>query len=361
MHSRARGALVCALTLALALALAPAAVADAAKPKPKPTSVEVMTRNIYLGGNIFGPLAATTREEFERLAGALWAEVQHTNFPARAKLLAGEVKRTKPDLIGLQEVALWRRGPDGVKDGATTPATQVVYDFLATLNRELKRAGLNYAVAVKRTEADIEAPIDAGYDVRLTMRDVILVKKRRDLKITKRLSANYQTEIGVPTVGGTITSRRGWTAVDARLNGSRFRFVNTHLEAALEATRVAQAQELIAPGGPLRVQRPIILVGDFNSDPNGTESPSSAFDVIMGFGFADSWPRRFGPGFSCCTDNSDLSDTTANAFDHRIDLILSKPRLKALRGGVVGDETSDRSGGLWPSDHAGVVLTLRLP
>ena len=66
MHSRARGALVCALTLTLALALAPAAVADAAKPKPKPTSVEVMTRNIYLGGNIFGPLAATTREEFER-------------------------------------------------------------------------------------------------------------------------------------------------------------------------------------------------------------------------------------------------------------------------------------------------------
>jgi Endonuclease/Exonuclease/phosphatase family len=321
----------------------------------------VMTRNIYLGGNIFGPLAATTREEFERLAGVLWAEVQHTNFPARAKLLAREVKQTKPDLIGLQEVALWRRGPDGVKDGATTPATQVVYDFIAILTRELKRAGLRYSVATRQTEADIEAPIDAGYDVRLTMRDVILVKKRPDLKITGRLGANYETEIGVPTVGGTITSRRGWTAVDARLKSKRFRFVNTHLEAALDATRVAQAQELIGPGGPLRVRRPIILVGDFNSDPNGTESPSTAFDVIEGFGFVDSWPRRFGPGFSCCTENSDLSDTTADAFDHRIDLILSKPRLKALRGEVVGDEVGDRSGGLWPSDHAGVVLTLRLP
>lgn len=359
MHSRIRSALACALTLTLALV--PTAVADAAKRGPKPASVEVMTRNIYLGGNIFGPLAGTTREEFERLAGVLWAEVQHTNFPARARLLAREVKQTNPDLIGLQEVALWRRGPAGVKDGATTPATQVVYDFLATLNRELKRAGLKYGVAVKRTEADIEAPIDAGHDVRLTMRDVILVKKRRDLKITKRLSANYETDIGVPTAGGTITSRRGWTAVDARLKGSRFRFVNTHLESALDATRVAQARELIGPAGPLVVRRPIVLVGDFNSDPNGTESPSSAFDVIKGFGFVDAWPRRFGPGFSCCTDNSDLSDTTANAFDHRIDLILSKPRLKALRGEVVGNETRDRSGGLWPSDHAGVVLTLRLP
>jgi hypothetical protein len=27
----------------------------------------------------------------------------------------------------------------------------------------------------------------------------------------------------------------------------------------------------------------------------------------------------------------------------------------------VGDEPQDRIGGLWPSDHAGVVATLRLP
>jgi endonuclease/exonuclease/phosphatase family metal-dependent hydrolase len=358
MHSRTRRALASALTLTLALV--PAAVAEAAKQRKKPVDIEVMTRNIYLGGNIFGPIAAPDRAEFERLAGLLWAEVQKTNFPVRARLLAREVKRTKPDLIGLQEVALWRRGPAGLKDGATTPSTEVVYDFLATYRRELKRAGLRYSVAVRQEEANIEAPIDAGHDVRLTMYDVILVKKRRGLKITKRLHKNYVERIGVQTQAGTLTSKRGWTAVDGRLKGRRFRFVNTHLEAATEATRVAQAQELIAAGGPLRVRRPIVLVGDFNSDPNGTESPSSAFDVIEGFGFRDAWPRRFGPGFSCCTDSSDLSDTTAVAFDHRIDLILTKPRLRAIRGEVLGDEASDRSGGLWPSDHAGVVMTLRL-
>ena len=147
MTTWTRRALACAM--ALALTIAPAAAAEAAKPKKKPVDVNVMTRNIYLGGDIFRPIPAQTLDEFKKLAGELWVEVQGTDFPTRAKELAKEVKRTKPDLIGLQEVALWRRGPDGLTDGATTPATQVVYDFLATLRAELKRLGLKYAVGTK--------------------------------------------------------------------------------------------------------------------------------------------------------------------------------------------------------------------
>jgi endonuclease/exonuclease/phosphatase family metal-dependent hydrolase len=361
MTSWTRRALACALTLTAALA--PAAVADAAQ-RNKPVDVTVMTRNIYLGGNIFGPLAAgNDRTEFERLAGVLWDEVQGTDFVGtRAALLAREIRRTKPDLVGLQEVAKWRRGPDGVKDGSSTPATQVVFDFLPVLRRELRRLGLRYAVAVKQREANIETAIDEGYDVRLTMFDVILVKKRKGLRVTRRLSENYPTEIGVPTPVGTLTSTRGWTAVDVRFRGKRFRFVNTHLEAAADATREAQARELIARGGPLRGKRQYIVVGDFNSDPNGNESPSGAFDILAGFGLRDTWPtRRFGPGFSCCLNQSDARDTNEDGWDHRIDLILAKPKLRAVRGQVVGDELGDRAAnGLWPSNHAGVVTRLRL-
>jgi endonuclease/exonuclease/phosphatase family metal-dependent hydrolase len=360
MTSRTRRALACALTLALVIV--PAAHAEAAKRK-KPVDLTVMTRNIYLGGNIFGPLAAgDDRAEFERLAGVLWAEVQGTDFVGtRAALLAREIKRTKPDLIGLQEVALWRRGPDGVKDGATTPATQVVYDFLKTLRAELKRRNLRYAVGAKQQEADIETAIDAGYDVRLTMFDVILVKKRKGLRVTDSLSENYETDISVPTPVGPLTSRRGWTAVDVRFKGKRLRFVNTHLEAATDDVREAQARELVAPGGPLRVRRQKVVVGDFNSDPLGRESASGAFDVLAAFNLVDTWRNRFGPGFSCCLEQSDARDTTTNGFDHRIDLILAKPRVRAIRGQVVGDELADRAAnGLWPSDHAGVVTRLRL-
>jgi endonuclease/exonuclease/phosphatase family metal-dependent hydrolase len=361
MTSWIRGVLACALTFSLVLV--PTAAAEASQRK-KPVDVTVMTRNIYLGGNIFGPLAAgNDRAEFERLAGVLWDEVQGTDFVGtRAELIADEIRRTRPDLVGLQEVATWRRGPNGVKDGATTPATQVVFDFLRTLRREMKRQDLPYRVAVKQREANIETSISDGYDVRLTMYDVILVRKRKGLRVTRTLSDNYPTEIGVPTPVGPITSTRGWTAVDVRFKGKRFRFVNTHLEAAGDAVREAQASELIARGGPLRGKRQYIVVGDFNSDPQGRESPSGAFDILNDFGLVDTWPRsRFGPGYSCCLARSDARDTNADAFDHRIDLILAKPRLRAIRGQVVGDELRDRAGnGLWPSDHAGVVTRLRL-
>jgi hypothetical protein len=58
-----------------------------------------------------------------------------------------------------------------------------------------------------------------------------------------RQSANYEAEITVevptppPTPPRSLTSKRGWTAVDGQLAGQPFRFVNTHLEAALDSTR----------------------------------------------------------------------------------------------------------------------------
>lgn len=358
-----RSARVLLGAIALTLLAAPAAASAHPGHSHDPTTVTVMTRNIYLGGNIFGPIGAPTIEEFERKTGELWAEVQSTNFARRAKLLAGEVERTTPDLIGLQEVALWRRSPDGVKDGQTTPSRQVVYDFLRILRRELRRRGQIYDIGIQQQEADIEAPTDAGFDVRLTMYDVILVRRRSDLRITKRLSRNYNTDISVPTPSSTLTSTRGWTAVDVAFEGKRFRFVNTHLEAAGDAPREAQARELVSRSGPLRGRRRLIVVGDMNSDPEGRESPAGAFKILADFGLVDAWPtiHRRKPGFSCCLEQSDARDPDRAGWDHRIDLILTKPRLRGVAGEVVGDQLADRAGGLWPSDHAGVVITFRLP
>jgi endonuclease/exonuclease/phosphatase family metal-dependent hydrolase len=356
---RALSVCVLAAVTALAAILAPASEAKRKKSAP---SLTVMTRNLYLGGDIFAPISSATEQEFRQKASKLWADVQHTNFPKRAKLIAKEIKRNKPDLVGLQELALWRKGPQGVTDGSTTHAKKVVYDFKALLLKELKKQGLKYKVGVEQREADIEASTSLGYDVRLTMRDAILVKRKRNgFKIRKRSHKHYKTDITVPTKGGIFTSRRGWVALDLGYRGKRFRFVDTHTEAAAASIRQAQAKELVAKGGPLRKKGTVILVGDLNSDPKargGTDSQT--YDTIIQGGYKDAWDlAKGGKGLSCCHKPL-LDDKTSAGFDQRIDDVLVKPRLKASKPRQVGKRASERSGGLWASDHAGTVIKLRL-
>ena len=202
----------------------------------------------------------------------LWAAVRTTDFPARAKLLAREVKQTKPDVIGLQEVALWRRGPAGVKDAADTPATEVVYDFLATLRSAL---GSRYRLASVQTEADLEAPISDGYDVRLTMRDAVLVRVRKGLKVAPQARGQLQGDArGADRDRHAHVDAAAGPAADLSLAGRRFRVVNTHLEAFSDDHRLRQARELIA--GPLRKRGTVILTGDINSDPTGATGADPA-------------------------------------------------------------------------------------
>src|SRR5688500_17114346 len=117
-----------------ALMLVPTTALAGSSKKSKTTNVTVMTRNLYLGADIITLVTASDRNDFEQKATALFQTVGQTNFKARSDLIAAEIKRTKPDVIGLQEVALWRKGADGVKDGPATPATEVVYDWLDDLD-----------------------------------------------------------------------------------------------------------------------------------------------------------------------------------------------------------------------------------
>ena len=175
-----------ALALAVGAVVAVTGVALPSTAGAKPTTVKVMTRNLYLGADLVPAILAGTPGEAREAAGDIYEAVVDTNFTARAKLIAEEIRRSNPHLIGLQEVALWRRGQRGAADGAATPATEVVYDFLDSLRHELDRLGLDYRVVSVQREADIELPTSisgddaAEFDGRLTMHDAILV--RRDVK-----------------------------------------------------------------------------------------------------------------------------------------------------------------------------------
>jgi endonuclease/exonuclease/phosphatase family metal-dependent hydrolase len=367
------------LVAVLAVTALPAA-AEAQKRK-KPT-VTVMTRNVFLGADLSPAIGAPTIPAAIDGAGQIWNEMQSTKFAERAVPLAREIKRSKADLVGLQEVALWR--VQTPSDGGAPPvspigtaATTVEQDFLAILRRELKRVGAKYRVVVAQNEFDAELPVDADgsdatgspfgadFDARLTMRDVILVRTTSKVKVGKTRKGHFDTRYE-PNVGGlTIPVDRGWASVEARIKTgkgrkartSTFRFVDTHLEAFGDPTiREAQARELTR--GPLKTGKQVILVGDLNSGiarHNEPERPGDdlAFRVLAGFGMRDN-----GAVQSCCY--SSLFDP-ASVFDHTVDHVLTKPGLKTRRATVTGDDAGQRTAsGLWPSDHGGVVSTVRL-
>lgn len=344
--------------LVFALAAATLLAPTAAQAQRGP-DVTVMTRNLYLGADLLPIVGATNPQEFEQRVTETFQDVQSTDFPARAKQLAREIRRTRPDVIGLQEAAIWRRSPDGVKDGQATPANIVVYDFIASLQRELRALRQRYRVVRVQAEADIEGSTSLGYDVRLTQQDAILV--RSGVRARGARSRNYSENLVVPTQGGNVTSRRGWVSADITIEGETFRFVNTHLEAFSADFRTRQARELLGRRGPLRTRLPIIMTGDFNSDPTATGADAEAIRAVLRARFNDVW-RNFTRrrGLTCC--HEELLKNTAPGFDSRIDLILTKPRLRVLDAEVVGDEANNRTpAGHWPSDHAGLVATLRLP
>ena len=59
-----------------------------------------------------------------------------------------------------------------------------------------------------------------------------------------------------------------------------------------------------------------------------------------------------------------VNDPDTSDIDHRIDLVLARgadgQALPADQGRIVGIDPANRTAtGLWPSDHAGVVLRLR--
>lgn len=350
-------------------------------------SPKVMTRNLYLGADLNPAIAALgcTPQPYCTLDAnqGIWNQVVATDFPARAKVLAKEIDDDDPYIVGLQEVALWRSGPvNGFKDAAT-----VEYDFLASLQSELAARGNKYAVAVVQQEADIESPAGSagvGYadarDRRLTMRDAILV--RTDLpkgrfSVSNPQSANYANNItitipqtspcpGTSSCYGNIVFTRGWTSIDIKIaNKLAARFVNTHLESASSGYRQAQAAELVGAyaTGPLLTSLPAILVGDLNSDPSipytgnpaSSTSDGAAYGIIASAGFVDT-----GNTLNTFGHDEDLLDFPSNVFNQRIDHVLTRPgSFGLLTTKVVGTDPNNRTpAGLWPSDHAGVIVGL---
>lgn len=353
----------------------------------------VMTRNVYLGTDLDRVVHATLTEQerpghteesvllaLSNAVHAARAVVDRTSFGIRARMLAGELALERPDLVGLQEVALWRHG-DLQLDGArvaTPNATTVDLDFLQILLEATRAKGLRYQPVVVGQRADVQGPAFAGRspglgarDVRLTVRDVILKRVGAGIRILDRADALFEHNLALTVVGRPLSFARGYAWVDARKGRRRIRFINTHLEAFSSDLAHAQAAELLAKatlGG-----RMTVLVGDFNADPldsavrPGDTLPGSApYNLVTSSGFTDAWLhwRPAAEGWTSSVSEG-VEDPSPTRFGRRLDFVFARRTagapLRVDRGRVTGTEPTDRdpATGLWASDHGGVVLRLR--
>ncbi|MGZ5416741.1 MAG: hypothetical protein ACXWDI_06155 [Nocardioides sp.] len=387
----AAAATLTVLMAPLAVTTAGAQAADSQVKAARP-ALKVMTRNLYLGVDIQRPIRAIQGitdplAAVQALGNATFTArgiVDDTDFGTRSRLLAEEIVAEKPDLIGLQEVALWRSGPLDLPNAAIPNETTVDLDFLKMLRAELKAAGAPYRAVSVNQLSDVESPSFSGtltapgpgaQDVRLTMHDVILKRVGSPVKILKHREKDYTTNFVIPPLAGrTLDFTRGYQWVDAKLEGTNFRFINTHLEAFSSDIAYRQVKEMLT--GPGRYKGTTVIVCDCNSDPlletvktsiGDTRPHSDPYWLTVGKrGFHDTWlqwkPARFGwtSGLSETVDDAD-----ASGFDHRIDMVFARTgegrRLKVVDGAVTGNTlaSKDATTGLWPSDHAGVVMTLR--
>lgn len=312
-------------------------------------SLTVMTYNVYLGSSTASVLGVENLLQVPTEVANVYNNFLASDFPGRAAAIAKSIKAHEPHLIGLQEISLIRRQFPGDRiAGGSVPAEEVVMDFRTVLLQALKAEGLDYRIAAEVENIDVEMPMftDVGIvDIRLTDYDVILA--RSDVATSDPTGVNYLTAFGVEMLG--LEVKRGYTAVDATVEGTTYRFVNTHLESFDAETRLAQTQELI---DSLRDETlPILLLGDFN-----TQAPDGrAYQLLLASEYEDVWHGE--NGNTCCQD-PDLRNSVS-AHTERIDLIF----ICNLAGAsytattyTVGDTPSDRSEtGVWASDHAGVV------
>ncbi|HEX9119776.1 MAG TPA: hypothetical protein VF840_04500 [Terriglobales bacterium] len=188
------------------------------------TTVKVMTYNVNEGtdfGAIIGVLSNpnATADDFQAAVTQTISEVTASNPVLRAYLIATEIANAQPDLVGLQEAAVWTFPDNG--QIVTIDLLQMILDNL----------GGQYTAVVTVPEFQINiAQLGVGF----TDRDVILARTDKPaLKITGKQYGHYSALVPLPGFYPYLpptTIRRGWAYVDVRLHRTPFRFITTHLE-----------------------------------------------------------------------------------------------------------------------------------
>jgi endonuclease/exonuclease/phosphatase family metal-dependent hydrolase len=319
--------------------------------------ITVMTQNVYFGLEAGAILGASDPADLIAAITRAWEQVQSTNIPERAEYTARQIALAKPDLVGLQEVAQFFL----IASGRVT----IKFDFLESIILALAKLGLFYVPLAVRNDLDRTGPLDTnGTLIRMVDRHAVLLRIGEGAREVRAYSVRNEAFLTLfqasSLIVGQVAVPRSWIAVDAMLGGSKFRLIETHLESFSGDVQVAQVEEILA--GPAIADFPVIMIGDFNSNPLANSKDSSpTYPAVIAAGFQDVWPALLAdtPGDTCCQQPALLN--TNSELNRRLDFIFTRGDAKPVRVDIVGWRPADRTpSGLWPSDHAGLVATIAL-
>lgn len=304
--------------------------------------IRAATYNLYLGADLSGLLGDPPADEMEARRNEAQRQLEATAFPARARVIAQALAAEQVDLVGLQEVCIWRR------DG------EVVWDYCHVLLEELDQLGTPYDVVAGQPSFHGEGTVLVdGRSVTLELegRNVVLLRRGSGIEVEASDSGMFGSALRVPLMGAAqVSIERGWCSVRGVLDGARFTFVNTHTEAYDPASRDRQRDELLEmlPTGRL------VLVGDFNATPDEVGLPADLVDAWTAAGN----PEDPSDAATCC-QSADLRNVESE-LSERIDYVWVRGLgvESCVRVGAHAADCARR--GRWPSDHAAVVATLLL-
>ena len=324
--------------------------------------LRVMTQNLYIGSFFQELTAARTANDFVNAATTTYQHIMATRPAERAVVIADEITDLRPDFVGLQQAAILRT----VATGTTAPATAVTFDLVQILLKELAARGVRYEVVALTPGLDAQLPTTLGFNVRITLRDALIVRadllEAGQVRLSNLQVRHYAAAPRLSTPFGVFGDTEGYASVDVNWRGRQFRFVTTHFD-LLPALAVPQAQELVQTAAQTTL--PVVLVCDCNANPDAPNDPIfqtyAAYLLMKNAGFVDAFrtARPSDPGFTF-GQAENLLNVTSN-MSHRIDLVQYRGPFKVEEVQVVGASPTDRARlGLWPSDHAGVIATLSL-
>lgn len=383
-------------------------IAEARWEHRSPHALSVYTQNLFLGGDT-GPLFELDLTDPSAIGDVIvatnvfYGQVTASDIPERAAEFVNELGERGPDVVALQEAVGYATGLLDPATGAFTP-TGAGPDLLVQVLEEISARGLPYSVAAMQPTTAIALPTGpptADGLPALAVQDRVVMLKRNEVEVVDVARGLYAARIPL----GPVELVRGWVRVTTEQDGAPVHFVATHLET--QGSNAADPIRQVHNGQALELQASVlaglrgttILLGDLNSDALADESEPSwtpTYDALIADGFTDVWElapgRRHDEGATCCQ----IDGPEPRTLDERIDFVLIRSDLAAapgstprwrrpdhddaengdggrfsrtrvwrrghFRADVIGDEAHDRTpSGRWPSDHAGIVASIRLP